>query len=156
MRFYVGLFVASVACADGVLAQGTWEGASRRPMTPRAFEEIYQRFLDGLRQGDTLGYRDLLTADYRYVGEADSRVIIGRSARLVRDAEARDSLTELVVERCDLATRATVAVGPCWFRMKGRSSGEVGEWRGVSLTTFVLDGDRWRIAATRPSAIPPK
>lgn len=116
---------------------------------------LYQRFLDFNRTHDTSSYRDLLTEDYVYIG-GDSGTVLDRTERLRRDATATEQLDVFRVHRCDLRIHASVAFGPCWYRIEGLSAGskglERGRWDGVSLVTFMKGGDgRWRIAATRPS-----
>ena len=133
---------------------------SARPSAPGRGREavvgdltaLYQRFLDANRTHDTTRYRDLLTADYVYVG-GDSGMVLDRAERLRRDAESREQLEVFRVYRCDLRVHGAAAFGPCWYHLEGLSEGERGRWDGVSLVTFLKGDDgRWRIAATRPSA----
>jgi ketosteroid isomerase-like protein len=112
---------------------------------------LYQRFVDATRTRDTARYRDMMTADYIYVG-GDSGVILDRTQRLRRDAQDPDRFDVFRVRRCDLRVHGTAAVGPCWYTMEGVSEGQRGRWEGVSMVTFVRGADgQWRIAATRPS-----
>jgi ketosteroid isomerase-like protein len=122
-----------------------------RPAVAGELTALYQRFIDAIRARDTVRIRALLTADYVYVG-GDSGAVLDRTERLRRDAASTDTLAVFRVYDCDLRVRASVAFGPCWYHLRGRSEGEHGQWDGVSLVTFLKEGDgRWRIAATRPS-----
>src|SRR5215470_13078234 len=131
-----------VLCVAAIIVYGSSAGVNAQrgvDSTAVILRRLYQRFLDGIRTRDTLVYRDLLTPDYAYAG--DSGVVThDRSARLKRDMANPDRYEVFEVERCELSVQSASAVGPCWYHARGMSSGQHGDWHGVSMLTFVRTG----------------
>jgi hypothetical protein len=127
--------------------------SNARPTTVDTLQRIYQRFLDGLRLRDTTMYRDLLAPNYVHVYGDSARATFGRANRLAWDAaRTNTTISEFRVLRCDLQMYPGTAVGPCWYRNVGTDEGAAYDGVGVALVTFVRGaGNKWQIAATRPS-----
>jgi ketosteroid isomerase-like protein len=141
--------VISVALALPLHAQAP----AARATLADTLQQVYQRFLDGLRSRDTTMYRELLTPNYVHMFGDSASVSFGRAARLRWDASQASTITEFHLVRCDVESYGDAAVGPCWYRQSGMDGGKPYAGNGVSLVTFVRGADRrWRIAATRPSA----
>jgi len=151
------LSLARIALVTAVAGAAPLHGQTRtastaRPTTVDTLQQIYQRFLDGLRLRDTTMYRDLLTPNYIHVFGDSARATFGRAARLAWDAARTGTISEFRVARCDLQIYQNAAVGPCWYRNAGADSGARYDGVGVALVMFVRGaGGRWQIAATRPS-----
>jgi hypothetical protein len=147
--------IAILALLFGTSIASAQRGQATPPTSVRELQQIYQRFLDGIRKRDTASYRDLLTPDYFYVGGDSNLVVSGRSARLRRDLESPDRWDAFDAERCDLSIHDNIAVGPCWYHITGMSAGQHGDWHGISMVTFVRSqAGTWQIAATRPTVLP--